>query len=168
MNYKFLAKNGLTLAFLLGLIGILATMIPIFSGLGAFEALNEDPNIRSAAPESSIFYAGIYVTFILGVIAFGLALVLSLFGLVTNLKESKFALISVAVLAVLFFVLNATASTDLTDAMTETINNPDYNINGDLGIYKWISAGISGTLILLGVAFASWALMEIWNFFKNS
>lgn len=168
MNYKFLAKNGLTLAFVLGLIGILATMIPIFSGLEPFEALSEDPNIRSVAPESSIFYAGIYVTFVLGVIAFGLAFLFSVIGVATNFKESKFALLAVAIIAILFFVLNATASTDLTPEMTALINTPDYNVNGDLGIFKWITAGINGTLVLLGIAFAAMILMEIWNFFKNS
>lgn len=168
MNYKFLAKNGLTLAFGLALIGILATLIPVLSGLEPFEALADDPNIRSASPESSIFYTGIYVTFVLAAIAFGLALLLGLLGVLTNLKNSKLALISVAVLAVLFIALNSMASTDLTPSMSTILNNPDYGVNGDLGTYKWISAGINGTLILTVFAFVAMILMEIWNFFKNS
>ena len=168
MNYKFLAKNGLTLAFVLGLIGILATLIPVFAGLEPFEALDDDPNVRSVAPESSIFYTGIYVTFILAAIAFGLALLLSIFGVFTNLKNSKTGLIAFGVLAVLFIALSAMASTDVTPSMTSLLNNPDYGVNGDMGIYKWISAGINGTLILIAIAFVSMILMEIWNFFKNS
>jgi hypothetical protein len=52
--------------------------------------------------------------------------------------------------------------------MTEILNNPEYAVNGDLGIYKLISAGINGSIILMGIAFAAMILMEIWNFFKNS
>ncbi len=172
MNYKFLAKNGLTLAFVLGLIGILATMIPVFSGLDAFnsvaDTVGDDVTRLSMSEESGIFYSGIYVSFLFGIIAFGLAVLLGIFGVFTNLKASKYALIAFAVLAVLFIVLNATANTDLTPRMSEILNNPEYKVNGDLGIYKFISAGINGTLILMGVAFASMILLEIWNFFKNS
>ena len=168
MNYKFLAKNGLTISFVVALLAIIITLIPVFGGIEAFDALADDPNIRSTSSESSIFKTGITVTFVLAAVAFGLAILLSLFGVFTNLKAAKTGLIMFAVMAVLFFVLNSTASTDLTPEMSEILNNPDYEVNGDLGIYKWVSAGISGTLILTGLAFASMILMEIWNFFKNS
>ncbi len=172
MNYKFLAKNGLTLAFVLGLLGIAATLIPVLTGLGPFnelaDTLSDDVTKLSMSEESGIFNAGIYVSFALGAIAFGLAIILGIIGVLTNLKASKVALISFAVMAVLFIVLNATASTELTPTMSEILNNPEYSVNGDLGIYKMVSAGINGTLILLGIAFASMVLMEVWNFFKNS
>ena len=165
MNYKFLAKNGLTLAFVLGLIGIIATLAPVLSGLDAFNGLadtiNDDVTKLSMSEESGIFNTGIYVSWVLGAIAFGLAVIFGIFGVFTYLKESKFALIAFAVLAILFIVLNATASTSLTPEMSTILNNPDYEVNGDLGIYKMISAGINGTLILLGIAFASMILMEI-------
>ena len=168
MNYKFLAKNGLTISFVVALLAVIITLVPVFGGIEALDGLADDPNIRSTSPESSIFYTGIYVTFVLAAVAFGLAILLSLFGVFTNLKAAKTGLIMFAVMAVLFFVLNSTASTDLTPEMSEILNNPDYEVNGDMGIYKWVSAGISGTLILTGLAFASMILMEIWNFFKNS
>lgn len=170
MNYKFLAKNGLTLALVLGLLGVLATMIPVFGGLEAFNEVADtvEVNELSQSKESNIFMTGVYVTFVLGAIAFGLAILLGIIGTFSNLKASKTALIAFAVLAVLFIVLNATADTNLTEALQTAVNNPEYGVNGDLGIYKMISAGINGTLILMGVAFASMILMEIWNFFKNS
>ncbi|MEO1258222.1 MAG: hypothetical protein AAFZ15_05470 [Bacteroidota bacterium] len=172
MNYKFLAKNGLTLAIVLGLVGVLATLLPVFGGLEAFnelaDSLGDNVNELSKSKQSGIFQYGIYVSMVFGAIAFGLAVLLGIIGTFTNIKASKTALIAFAVLAVLFIVLNATASTDMTERMQTAVNNPEYGVNGDLGIYKMISAGISGTLILLGVAFASMILMEIWNFFKNS
>ncbi len=168
MNYKFLAKNGLSLAFGLGLLGLLATLIPVFAGLGPFNELADEPAVRSIAPEGDIFYYGIYVAFALGVLAFGAALVLGLIGVFSNLKASKMSLIAFGVLAVLFFVLNATASTDLTPEMASIVNNPDYGVVGDMSIYKLVSAGIHGTLILLAIAFASMIIMEFRNFFKNS
>lgn len=172
MNYKFLAKNGLTMAFVLGLLGIAATLIPVFAGLGPFnelaDTLSDDVTKLSMSKESDIFKGGIYVSYALGIVAFGLAIVFGILGTLTNLKSSKTALISFAVLAVLFIILNATASTDLTPSMTEILNNPEYSVNGDLGIYKMISAGINGSIILMGIAFAAMILMEIWNFFKNS
>ncbi len=168
MNYKFLAKNGLTIGFVVALVAIIIALIPVFTGLEPFEALADDPNLRSTSSESSIFYTGIYVTFVLAALAFGLALILSLVGVFSNIKAAKTGLIAFVVLLVLFFVLNSTASTDVTPEMSTILNNPDYDVNGDMGIYKWVSAGISGTLILVGIAFASMILMEIWNFFKNS
>lgn len=172
MNYKFLAKNGLTLAIVLGLIGVAATLIPVFAGLTPFnelaDSLGDDVTTLSQSKESGIFMYGVYVTFAFIVIAFGLALVLGVFGVVTNIKASKTALIGFAVLAILFIVLNVTANTNLSEDMTALINNPDYDMDGDIGIFKWVSAGINGTLILIGVAFASIVLLEIWNFFKNS
>lgn len=93
MNYKFLAKNGLTMAFVLGLLGIAATLIPVFSGLGPFnelaDTLSDDVTKLSMSEESGIFNAGIYVSFALGFIAFGLAIVFGIFGTLTNLKASK-------------------------------------------------------------------------------
>ncbi len=168
MNYKFLAKNGLSFAFALGLLGLLVTLVPVFMGIGPFNELADEPAVRSVAPEGDIFYYGIYVSFALGVLAFGAALVLGLVGVFSNLKASKMSLIAFAVLAILFFVLNATANTDLTPEMATIVNNPDYKVNGDMGIYKMVSAGINGTLILLVVAFASMIIMEFRNFFKNS
>ncbi len=168
MNYKFLAKNGLNLAFGLAVIGILITLIPVFSGLGPFNELADEPNIRSVAEEGNIFKAGIYTAFGLGVLAFGLALVLSLVGVFSNLKASKMSLIAFAVLAILFFALYASTNTDLTPEMSLLLENPDYKMGDDLGKYKWISAGINGTLILMAIAFLSMIVMEFWNFFKNS
>lgn len=168
MNYKFLAKNGLTLAFGLGLLGIAATMFPVMMGLEEFNSLSEEVNVRSVAPEGEIFLSGIYTAFVLGLIAFGAALLLSLLGVFSNFKASKMGLITFGVLAVLFFALNATTNTDLTPEMTSLINHPDYDVNGDLGIYKWINAGINGSLILMVVAFLSMVVLEFWNFFKNS
>ena len=59
MNYKFLAKNGLTLALVLGLLGVLATMIPVFGGLEAFNEVADTVEVnelsQSKDPKEAVF-----------------------------------------------------------------------------------------------------------------
>ena len=172
MNYKFLAKNGLTLGLVLGLIGIAIMIIPVLTGIDSFNevqaTLGDNVNKLSQTKESNIFLYGIYAALGLIVIAFGLAIIFGIFGTLKNVKENKKALIGVGLLAVLFIALNAAANTNLGPEMTQIVNDPRYGIEGNISIYKWISAGITGTLILIAVAFAAMVILEIWNFFKNS
>ena len=166
MNYNFLSRNGVSIALGIAVVAILIMAIPIFSGLEAFDALPEDVNARAASKESGIFSAGLMVAIVLGCLAFALAILLSFFGIFKNFKAAKTGLISFAVLAVLFIVLYATTSTDISESMMATVNT--YSTKGDMSLYKLISGGINGTIILTVGAFVLMIVMEIWNFFKNS
>lgn len=168
MNYKFLSKNGVLIAFGVAVVAILITFIPILGGLEAYESLPDDVNVRAASEEGNIFSTGIMVSFILTVVAFGAAILLSIAGVFSNLKDSKKGLIAFLGLAVLFFIMYATASEEISPELAVTVNNPEYGVAGDMGIYKMISGGIAGTILLLIVSFVLMVAMEVWNFFKNA
>lgn len=166
MNYKFLSRNGVSVALGMAVVALLIMALPIFMGIDAFNELPEDIKVRAASEEGNIFGAGLKVAIALGILAVALAILLSFFGMFKNFKEAKTGLISFAVLAVLFIILYSTTSIDISESMMETVNK--YSTKGDMGLYKLISGGINGTLILTVGAFILVILMEIWNFFKNS
>jgi hypothetical protein len=161
MSYKFLAKNGPTLAFALVVVCVVIAIIPIFSGLSEFS--NVPTERQSYAPEGGIFLAGIYISVALLVIAIIIALLLSLLQVATNPKASIKALISFGVVAVLFFILYAMADPKGTGSLANTIQN--FNISE--GISKLIGGGIQLSVIMLIGSFVIAILMEIWNYFKN-
>ena len=168
MNYKFLSKNGVLLGFLLAVVCIVVMFIPILSGLEAYEALPDDVNIRAASEEGGIFGLSISIARLLAIVAFGLAIVLSIVNVFKNFKANRKAIIAFVALAVLFLILYSTASTDVPEGLKATVENPEYGVAGNPEIYKMITGSITGTLILLAAAFALMVLMEVWNFFKNS
>ncbi|HFA47919.1 MAG TPA: hypothetical protein ENJ95_02740 [Bacteroidetes bacterium] len=166
MNYNFLSRNGVSVALGIAVIALLIMAVPIFMGIDAFNALPEDIKIRATSDEGNIFGAGLKVAIALGVIAILLAILLSFFGMFKNFKEARTGLISFALLAILFFALYSMTSTSISESMMETVNT--YSTKGNMNVYKMISGGINGTLILTVVAFGLMIVMEIWNFFKNS
>ena len=172
MNYKFLAKHGVSLAFGLALIGIAIMIFPIMGGLEAFNNLPEDVNQRAISKEGGIFGYGITVAIAFAIIAFGLALLFGIINVFTNFKDSKKFLIGLGVIVVLFIAMSAAASTDAGPRLMKTLLNPEYGLGDGVKfnteLFKRISGGINGTMLLCGVAIAAWILGEIWNFFKNA
>ena len=171
--YKYLSRNGVLAGSLLALLALIIAVIPILGGVDAFEALPDDPKIRSIAPEGDIFYTGIYVTFALLVLAVIAVIVLGIFGIFKDFKSSKNGVIGFAVILIFFGIFYATASTDVSGSFAEAISNPEFEVfdaDGKLNVpvYKLISGTITGTVILLGIAFLSMFVMEIWNFFKTA
>lgn len=161
MNYKFLSKNGPTLAFGLFVVCVLISLIPIFSGLNEFSAIPVER--QSYAEEGSIFLSGIYISVILLVLAVIIAIILSIFQVATNPKSSIKALISFGITAVAFFLLYAIADPIGTGSVALTVEK--FGISE--GISKIIGGGIQLSVVMLIGSFIVTILMEIWNFFKN-
>ncbi len=161
MSYKFLAKNGPTLAFALVVVCVVISMIPIFGGLSDFS--NVPVEQQSYAPESGIFLAGIYISVGLLVVAIIIAILLSVLQVATNPKASTKALISFGITAVAFFVLYSMADAKGTGSLANTIQN--FNISE--GVSKLIGGGLQLSVIMLIGSFIIAIIMEIWNYFKN-
>ncbi|MBK8564667.1 MAG: hypothetical protein IPN76_15370 [Saprospiraceae bacterium] len=100
MSYKFLAKNGPTLAFALFVVCVVMSLIPIIGGVSDFS--NVPVERQSYSPEGGIFLAGIYISVALLVIAIIVAILLSIFQVFSNPKASTKALISFGLVAVAF------------------------------------------------------------------
>lgn len=165
--YNYLIRNGVLLGFLLALLAIIITVIPIFGGLDAFEAVPEKQ--QALSEEGGIFGVGITVTRILLYLAVGLMVVLGIFGLFKDFKSAMKGVIGFVILIVFFGILYSMADTDVSGtALEATVKNPEYGVHDSPGIFKLISGGITGTIILLGLAFVAIVLMEIWNFFKTA
>lgn len=164
--YKFLTKNGQSLALGLGVLVIAIFFISIYTGFNAAgydmsTALNKLPDAEQSA--IGFFDSGIFLTIIMIVVAFALAFVV--FGLTDLIKFPKNAIRiggGMLVIGLLFFILYSTSSFDQGGRLAELNNRFDISEN----ISKFISGGIKTTLGLLGFAALSVVLGELWSQFK--
>ena len=89
MNYKFLSKNGPTLAFVLFVVCVVICIVPILSGLTEFSEL---PAERQAYAEpSKIFLPGLYLTYGLLWVGVIVAIVLALLGIAAKEHDAGWA-----------------------------------------------------------------------------
>lgn len=161
MSYKFLSKNGPTLAFALFVVCVVIAMIPILSGMTAFSAVA--PEKQAYSEEGSIFLAGLYLSVILLILAVIIAIVLSLFQVVSNPKGSTKALISFGITAVAFLILYLLTDPKGTGSVADTVEK--FAISD--GISKIIGGGLQLSVLMLLGSVVITILMEIWNYFKN-
>ena len=162
--YNFLSRNGVLIGFLLAVLAIIITVIPIMMGVDAFEAVPEKEQPWSE--EGNIFGVGINVTRALLYIAIGLMVLLGIFGIFKDFKSSMKGVIGFVVILIFFGILYAVTSTEVSGSLAETVANPEFGITDN--IFKLVSGAINGTLLLLLIAFVAMILMEIWNFFKTA
>jgi len=160
--YKFLTKNGQTLAFGLGVLITVVFLATVLSNVESFSAMEEEKQ-----QETTIFNFGLYGAIALAILA---AAAIVLFGLVqvaTDLKGSVKGILGFAALLVIFFIAYSTASTDVSPYIQGAINNFEKGgtefTDGNL---KFISGGIITTLALVAVAALSFVVSEVTNLFK--
>ena len=164
--YKFLTKNGQSLALGLGVLVIAIFLISIYSGFSsAGYDMSTDLNKLSDAEQAEInfFDAGIGLTVALIIINFILAFVV--FGILDLVKFPKNAikfLIGAVALAIVFYILYATSNFD-TSGRLATLNDT-FGITE--GISKFISGGIKTTLGLLGLSALAVIVGEVWSILK--
>ncbi len=161
MNYKFLSKNGPTLAFGLFVVCVVISLIPIISGLSDFSAIPTEN--QAASEEGNIFMPGIYISVALLAIGTIIAIVLSVLNVAINPKASMKALISFGILLVLFGILYSVADPTGSGSLAETIQRFEI---GE-GISKLIGGGITLTVIMLLGSAVITVVMELLGFFKN-
>lgn len=164
--YKFLTKNGQSLALGLGVLVIAIFLISIYSGFSsAGYDMSTDLNKLTDAEQAEIgfFDAGIMLTVIMIVVAFVLAFVV--FGVFDLIKFPKNAIkfaIGALGLGIIFFALYATSSYD--NAGRLEMLNANFNITESIS--KYISGGIKTTLGLLGFSAIAVVAGELWALFK--
>jgi hypothetical protein len=157
--YKFLTKNGQTISFFVGLAITVIFLLIVFSGLNEFSML--DP--KTTARESDLFNFGINAAVALIVICTIGMIAFILLNIVTNFKGNIRLLIGVGVVLVLFGIMYSGAAYE-----------PEGSFLGDLLIKNNITDGQNGfivgglwtAVILTVVAFISFIVLEILNFFK--
>ena len=159
--YSTLIRKGPVFAFLAALVLIIIAIIPIIGGM---EALSSIPDKEQAfAPEGDIFYTALYITAALFVIAVAAAILLSVYNIIRNPKESTRGLIAFGVLLVLFFVFYAMADADASGSLKQTMET--FKITP--GVSKLIGASIRLTLLLGLGSVVLMVVLEIWNYFKT-
>jgi len=164
--YKFLTKNGQTMALGLGVLVIAIFLISIYSGFSSSGYdMSTDLNKLSDAEQADIgfFDAGIGLTVALIAIAFALAfIVFGIFDLIKFPKNAiKFAIGAIG-LGIIFFALYATSTFDNSGRLE--MLNADNDITESIS--KYISGGIKTTLGLLGFSALAVIVGELWALFK--
>lgn len=164
--YKFLTKNGQTMALGLGLAVIAIFLINISSGFSnagynMSTALNKLPDAEQAGIK--FFDNGIKLTVFMAFAAFILAFVV--FGLTDLIKFPKNAIKMVGgllVVGIIFYALYSTATFHETGRFVKL--NDSFEITEKIS--KFISGGIKTTLGLLGFSVVALVVGELWSLFK--
>ena len=155
--YKFLSKNGQTLAFGLG---ILITAIFLLNALPNVDLIDtENPQ------DVNIFNFGITGTIVLIVIAAAAMILFGLFQVISTFKTSWKGILGFAMLVVIFLVAYSTANGSLANEVSAI-----QAAASDAGVtdanLKFIGGSIVTLLILVIIAVGSFVVFEIINFFK--
>lgn len=163
--YKFLVKNGQTVAFLLG-VGVVAVFIlSIFSGLDTFDEYSDSKY------ETGIFDFGLNGAFVLIFVTAVSMLAFGIFQIFSNLKGSLKGLLGFGVLVALYLIAINTADGDLTNlepSIKGAIEKFESSGNGIItsGNLKFIGGSITTVGVLVAAAALSFVVAEIRNLFK--
>lgn len=159
--YKFLTKNGQSLAF--G-IGVLVTVLFL---LGVLPGVDQMPASGPERYETGIFNFGLYAAIVLTILAAIAMVAFGLYHVSSNFKGSARGIIGFVVLAGVFVISYATASGEADSYIGAAIEKISAS-GGEVtpNNLKFISGGITTALILTGVAGLAFVVSEIRNFFK--
>lgn len=158
--YKFLIKNGQSLAFLLGAgISILFGIL-IFVGIKD-RSLPEMTN--DALMETTIFNFGIQASIALILIAaFLVFVVFAIAGLVRDFKGSLKVLLGIGIILLIFFIFYSISQPEAAGKIKELVDERGMSDS----VSKFISAGIKTTGTLLGLTVVIWVFSELRNALK--
>lgn len=163
--YNFLTKNGQTAALLLGVLCIAIFLITTLSGLGSSGYdMSTDLNALPDEAKSGIgfFNAGLKITVGLVIICFALAVIFGLINFAKFPKASLKAVIGLAAVLILFFILYSTSSME--EGGKLGMLHDKFSISESVS--KFIGGGLKTTVLMALVAFAAMVLFEIRNLFK--
>jgi len=160
--YKFLSKNGQTLAFLFGVLLVAIFLISVVSGLDTWNPTSDNKY------DTSIFNFGLTAARLLIIVAaFGMV-AFGLYHVATNFRGSIKGIIGFAILLAIFFIAYNSASGEPEPFIKGSIENFEGSQNVEMtsGNLKFIGGGITTTIILAAAAAAAFVLSEIRNLFK--
>jgi hypothetical protein len=160
--YKFLTKNGQTLAFGLGVLITVIFLGMVLANVGEFTALPEEEQ-----EYTGIFNFGLIGAIVLAVFASAAMVFFGLFHVVADFKGSIKGILGFAVLLVVFLIAYSTASTEASPYIQGAIDNFEKGGAEFSGQnLKFISGGITTTLVLVAVAALAFVVSEVTNLFK--
>lgn len=161
--YNFLVKNGQALAFGLGALIVVIFLAMVIPNSSGFMDLTKEEQYATG-----MFNFGLQMAVALIGLTFVAMLAFGLFQIFTNLKGSLMGLIGFGILVVIFVIAYYTTSTDVSPAIQESINKFQISQESEIteGHLKMIGGGITTSLVLVAVAFVSFIVFEIINFFK--
>ncbi|PHN02064.1 hypothetical protein [Flavilitoribacter nigricans] len=161
--YNFLVKNGQALAFGLGALIVVVFLAMVIPNSSGFTDLPREEQYAT-----SMFNFGLQMAVVLIAIATVAMVLFGLFQIFSNLKGSVKGLIGFGVLIAVFVIAYSSTSTDVSPAIQESINKFQISQESEItdGTLKMIGGGITTALVLIAVAFVSFIVFEIINFFK--
>jgi hypothetical protein len=161
--YNFLVKNGQALAFGLGTLIVVVFFAMVLPNSSGFMDLPREEQYTT-----SMFNFGIQMAVVLIVAATAAMELFGLFQIFSNLKGSVKGLIGFGALVAVFVIAYSATSTDVSPAIQESINKFQISQEAEIteGHLKMIGGGITTALVLSAVAFVSFIVFEIINFFK--
>lgn len=155
--YKFLTRNGQTVAFGVGLLIVLIAIALIIGGVEEFSAIPDDDLSRY---QTTIFNFGLYASIGLVILCFVAAVLFGVYQLATNPKGALKGIIGLAVVVLLFFIIYSSA-----DANLEMLDRlEDFNVSPTAS--QMITGGIATALILAAIATLAGVVGELVNFFR--
>lgn len=161
--YNFLVKNGQALAFGLGTLIVVVFFAMVLPNSSGFMDLPREEQYTT-----SMFNFGIQMAVVLIVAATAAMVLFGLFQIFSNLKGSIKGLIGFGALLAVFVIAYSATSTDVSPAIQESITKFQVSQESEIteGHLKMIGGGITTALVLSAVAFVSFIVFEIINFFK--
>lgn len=163
--YKLLTSKGQLFAILLGVLSVAIALGTIISGVKSNYSMSENLNDvlkNNADANFDFFNPAINIVVVLVVLA---CLAMLLFGVVHLLSDPKGsikAIIGLALVVGLFFILYSSAEVGGTAKLAELIDKNDLSDN----VAKLISGGVKTAVIAAMIAFFAAVVMEVINLFK--
>lgn len=153
--YNYLARNGQTLAFGLGVLLTVVFLISVFSGMDGFTSLAEEDR-----GQTNIFNIGLYASFALVILAAVAMIGFGLLHVASDFKGSIKGIAGLAAIVIIFLVGRGMGSDDslISDAITE------FKVTE--GQSAIITGAIRTGIALAALAAITFVLSEIRNFFK--
>ena len=158
--YAFLTKNGQTLAFGIGFLVVLLSLIIIFSGSGEFAAIDDENN--PARYDTTIFNFIMYAAAALVVLCALAAVLFGIYQVATDPKGALKGLLGLGIVVVVLLILYSSADPDT--AMLAAQARDGFFV--EPGESKFISGLILTALGMAGTAVVALAISEIISFFK--
>ena len=137
--YQFLAKNGQTFAFGLGIVLTAIFLISALGGLEQFDMLGKEVQY-----ETTIYDIGFYAVIVLTILCFVAAVVFGLGQMISNPKSALKGIVGIAALAAIFFIIYSSVDpgADSAGVLKEVEN---FNVTD--GASKFISGALITTIV---------------------
>ncbi len=156
--YKFLAKNGQTIAFGIGVLISILFLGSVFSGLEAFNAQGDEDRFTTG-----IFDLGIIAAIALAVLCAIAAVLFGLMQMFGDLRGSLKGLLGIAALVAIFFIAYSMATAAEPGTVLAGVEE-QFKITE--GQSKFISGAIFSAAAMAALAAAAFVISEVVGFFK--